>query len=54
MLLAAFHPAAPLDRLPSANILVLGRPLDPVGGQRGRAGLGHSAPTLTDLDPQQS
>ena len=34
----------------------MGRPLDPVldrGGQRGRAGLGHSTPTLMDLDPQQ-
>ncbi len=42
--------------MPPANRLVLGRPLDPVldlGGQRGRAGLGHSAPTLMDLDPQQ-
>jgi len=43
--------------VPPANRLVLGRPLDPVlalGGQRGRAGLGHSAPTLMDPDPQQS
>ena len=42
--------------MPPANRVVLGRPLDPVldlGGQRGRAGLGHSAPTLMDLDPQQ-
>jgi len=52
----AFHPAASVDSMPPANRLVLGRPLDPVldlGGQRGRAGLGHSAPTLMDLDPQQ-
>jgi len=54
---AAFHPAASVDNVPPANRLVLGRPVDPVldlGGQRGRAGLGHSAPTLMDLDPQQS
>ncbi len=39
------------------NLLVLGRPFNPVldlGDQHGRAGLGHSAPTLMDLDPQQS
>ena len=54
---AAFHPAASVDNVPSANRSILGRPLDPVldlGGQRGRAELGHSAPTLMDLDPQQS
>jgi len=52
----AFHSAASVDSMPPANRLVLGRPLDPVldlGCQRGRAGLGHSAPTLMDLDPQQ-
>ncbi len=40
----AFHPAASVDDVPPANRLVLGRPLDVVrdiGGQRGRAGLGH-------------
>jgi len=45
-----------VDSLPPENRVVLGRPLDPVldlGGQRGRDGLGHSAPTLIDLDPQQ-
>jgi len=54
---AAFHPAASVDSVRLASRLVLGRPLDPVlnlGGQRGRAGLGHSAPTLMDLDLQQS
>ncbi len=43
---ATFHPAASVDSVPPANMLVLGRPLDPVqdlGGQRGRPGLGHSA-----------
>lgn len=52
---AAFHPAASVDNVPPATRLVLGRPLDPVldlAGQRGRAGLGHSMPTLMDLDPQ--
>ncbi len=42
--------------MPPAKRLVLGRPLDPVldlGGQRGRYGLGHSAPTLPSVDPQQ-
>jgi len=54
---AAFHPAPSVDHVPPANRLVLGRPLDPVldlGGQRGRAGLGYSARTLIDRDPQQS
>ncbi len=35
--------------------MILGRPLDSVlhhGGQRGRAGLGHSAPTVMHLDTQ--
>ena len=53
---AAFRPAATADSVPSANRLVLGRPLDPVldlGGQRGRAGLGHSLPSPMSLDPQQ-
>ena len=52
---AAFHPAASVDNVPPATRLVLGRPLDPVldlAGHRGRAGLGHSMPTLMDLDPQ--
>ena len=52
---AAFHPAASVDNVPPATRLVLGRPLDPVldlAGQRGRAGLGHSMPTMMDLDPQ--
>ena len=42
--------------MPPANRLVLERPLDPVldlGGQRGRAGLDHSAPIVMDLYPQQ-
>ena len=54
---AAFYPAASVDNVALTSRLVLGRPLDPVldlGGQRCRAGLGHSAPTLMDLDPQQS
>ena len=54
---AAFRPAATDDSVPSANRLVLGRPLDPVldlGGQRGRAGLGHSTPSPMSLDPQQA
>ena len=53
---AAFRPAATDDNVPSADRLVLGRPLDPVldlGGQRGRAGLGHSTPSPMSLDPQQ-
>ncbi len=52
-----FHPATSVDNVPPGNRLVLGRLLDPVpdlGGQRGRAVLDHSAPTLLDLDPQQS
>ncbi len=52
---AAFHPAASVDSMPPANRLVSGRPLDPVLDLRVSvgAGLGHSAPTLMDLDPQQ-
>ena len=51
---AAFRPASTADIMPHADRLVLGRPLDPVldlGGQQGRAGLGHSAPTPMSLDP---
>ncbi len=53
---AAFHPAASIDGVLPANRLVSGRPLDPVLdlGVSVGAGLGHSAPTLMDLDPQQS
>ncbi|DBA89799.1 TPA: hypothetical protein ACH3X2_004670 [Trebouxia sp. C0005] len=54
---AAFHPAASVDSVPLANRLVLSRLPDPVlnfGGQRGRAGMGHPAPTLMDLGQQQS
>ena len=52
---AAFHPAASVDNVP-ANKLASGRPLDPVLdlGVSVGAGLGHSAPTLMDLAPQQS
>lgn len=52
---AAFHPAAPIESKPSANRFVLRRPFDSalsLGGQHGRAGLGHSAPSLMDVDPQ--
>ena len=53
---ATFRPAATVDSVPSATRLVFGRPLDPVldlEGQRSRAGLGHSPPSLLSLDPQQ-
>ena len=49
----------PLSTLPPQLIARLlqtdwfwGAPLD-LRGQRGRAGLGHSAPTMLDLNPQQ-
>ena len=52
---AAFPPAASVASVPSANRLVLGRPLDAVlnlGVQRDRAGLAQSAPTLMDHSQQ--
>ena len=61
-----FHPpdlqAMCLQAMSAGNVCLLqtdwfwGAPLTllDLEGQRGRAGLGHSAPTLMDLDPQQS